>query len=182
MRTYKVRPDKTTDGGTCFVAAFDDAPDIGVQGTTANEAVETLLSLAGKPPVTAPTPERRVGEADVFVPRMPSSVVQDEINYCTHKLDRTFRDEVDLRTYLYICQDWRDLRAANARLTAEVERRGKLVEEAADAFAKMREAFGFHDTRHKWCYELALKFRAALSLPAQTTAPPGANGAPPEAR
>ncbi len=74
------------------------------------------------PQVTAPTPERRVGEADVFVPRMPSSVVQDEINYCAHKLDRTFRDEVDLRTYLYICQDWQDLRAAVARLSAEVER------------------------------------------------------------
>lgn len=78
--------------------------------------------------MTAPTPERREGEAEVFVPRMPSSVVQDEINYCAHKLDRTFRDEVDLRTYLYICQDWRDLRAANTRLTAEVERLREFAE------------------------------------------------------
>lgn len=86
-------------------------------------------------PETAP--ERRVGEAEVFVPRMPSSVVQDEINYCAHKLDRTFRDEVDLRTYLYICQDWRDLRAANARLTAEVERLRACLEQQALQFDKL---------------------------------------------
>lgn len=69
--------------------------------------------------MTAPRP--RV-EGEAWAPRMPSSVVQDEINYCTHKLDRTFRDEVDLRAYLYICQDWRDFQSRLARLTAEVER------------------------------------------------------------
>ena len=76
--------------------------------------------------MTSPEPRPRV-EGEAWAPRMPSSVVQDEINFCDHKLDRIDRDEVDLRTYLYICQDWRDLQVRLTRLTAEVERLTKAL-------------------------------------------------------
>ena len=140
MRTYKVRPDKTTDGGACFVAAFDDAPDIGVQGTTANEAVETLLSLAGKLPVTAPTPERRVGEerlmriADhaAFAREVPVAEVQSlALDLLSVRADNdrlvARRDQAEEQQQIWMGR-YDAIARQNDRLTAEVERLRKFAE------------------------------------------------------
>lgn len=86
-----------------------------------------------------------------------------------------WRSSVDLRTYLYICQDWRDLRAANTRLTAEVERLRGIATEAVDRLKGIAREMEHPNTQFggpmgrrqlgSWADEEADKLRAALSLP-----------------
>ena len=53
MRTYTVKPSTTTDGRPCFVAAFDDLPDVMTQGETREEAFDALMLAAPHLPSAA---------------------------------------------------------------------------------------------------------------------------------
>lgn len=45
MRTYRVKAAPTTTGETCFVAWYTDLPECLVQGSTPEEALQTLFMV-----------------------------------------------------------------------------------------------------------------------------------------
>lgn len=104
-------------------------------------ALDALIAEAkAQPPVTAPTPERRVGEDEGDVFGVGATVERTVLPNASLELDR--------------------LRAANALLTAEVERLRGLVKEGYEE-GRSSQDYRWEDSNT--CYDL--EHPAALSLP-----------------